>query len=92
MRSASSTRNRIRPSNLSFDARFSTDIFAEHSLFFALLMPPEVAPEERQQAIAFNAQYAKLHNRIALKGRPSEMELKGYVRELRREVQPLIDY
>ena len=74
------------------DGRFATDIFAEHALFFALLMPPEVCPEQRQQAIAFNAQYAKLHNRIATKGRPSEMEVKSFVRNIRNEVQPLIDY
>ena len=29
------------------DARFATDIMAEHALFFAHLMPPEVAPTER---------------------------------------------
>jgi hypothetical protein len=31
------------------DARFATDIMAEHAEFFALLMPPELAMTERQQ-------------------------------------------
>src|SRR5215207_10974494 len=46
------------------DARFATDIMAEHGIFFALLMPPEVAERERQQALRFSKTFAKLHRRI----------------------------
>ena len=34
------------------DARFATDIMSEHGLFFALLMPPEVANTERRRRSA----------------------------------------
>ena len=33
------------------DARFATDIMAEHAFFFALLMPEELAPKERAEAL-----------------------------------------
>ena len=33
------------------DARFATDIMAEHALFFALLMPKELAAAERAEAL-----------------------------------------
>jgi hypothetical protein len=36
------------------DARFAVDIMAEHALFFALMMPPEVAEPERAGALKFN--------------------------------------
>jgi hypothetical protein len=47
------------------DARFATDIMSEHGLFFALLMPPEVANNERQEALKFAEGFANLHARIA---------------------------
>lgn len=74
------------------DARFATDIMSEHALFFALLMPEEVAPEERKQAIAFQKQYTDLRNRIATEGPPSGQDLRGYVANLRQEIEPLIAY
>ena len=40
------------------DARFATDIMAEHGVFFALLMPPEVAQTERQEALRFSERFA----------------------------------
>jgi hypothetical protein len=74
------------------DARFAIDIMSEHALFFALLMPEEVAPEERKQAIAFQKQYTDLRNRIAHEGPPSGQDLRQYVTNLRDEVEPLIAY
>ncbi|MGH9894816.1 MAG: hypothetical protein ACREA0_23120, partial [bacterium] len=46
------------------DARFATDIMAEHGVFFALLMPPEVAEKERAEALQFSETFAALHKRI----------------------------
>ncbi|MGH8627915.1 MAG: hypothetical protein ACREYC_22495 [Gammaproteobacteria bacterium] len=46
------------------DARFATDIMAEHALFFALLMPPEVAGKERAEALRFSEVFATLHKQI----------------------------
>jgi hypothetical protein len=47
------------------DARFATDIMAEHGIFFALLMPPEVAQKERAEALEFSETFAELHRKIA---------------------------
>src|SRR5687768_7393085 len=46
------------------DARFAADILAEHALFFALLMPPEVAAKERAQALEFQTQFQTLFDEI----------------------------
>lgn len=73
-------------------AKFSCDIMAEHALFFSLLMPPELAKEQRLRAIAFNARFEKLGNRLSSKGPPPAGELRGFVRHLKEEFQPLIDY
>ena len=54
------------------DARFATDIMSEHALFFALLMPPELAPKERQQALEFSQQFADLHSRIDANAPPED--------------------
>lgn len=53
------------------DARFATDIMAEHALFFALLMPPEVANKERTGALKFAETFSGLHTRIAAAPRPT---------------------
>ena len=74
------------------DARFATDIMREHSLFFTVLMPPELCAEERAEAQRFQKQYGKLHARIDSKGPPSAGEVKSYVRTLQQELQPLIDF
>jgi hypothetical protein len=64
----------------------------EHALFFTVLMPPELAAEERAQAQQFQKQYTKLHVRVDSKGPPTAGEVKSYLRNLRTEIQPLIDY
>lgn len=74
------------------DARFATDIMSEHAFFFTLLMPEEVAAEQRREAQAFHARYAKLFQKIEQKGPPSASEVKGFVRNLKTEIQPLIDF
>src|SRR5918994_6032667 len=46
------------------DARFATDIMAEHALFFALLMPPEIAAKERAEALRFSEIFSTMHTHI----------------------------
>jgi DUF2935 family protein len=74
------------------DARFALDILSEHAHFFSLLMPEEVAADEKRQAQAFRRRYAKLFQKIDAKGPPGWSEAKPFVRHLRNEIQPLIDY
>jgi hypothetical protein len=74
------------------DARFATDIMAEHALFFALLMPPEVAPEERKQALAFQRTFDGLFQRIDQAGPPAPSEIKQFCHDIVEEVKPFIEY
>lgn len=74
------------------DARFAVDIMSEHSLFFSMLMPEEAAPDEKRQAQAFQQRYVKLFHKIDAKGPPGWSETKGFVRNLKSEIQPLIEY
>ena len=46
------------------DARFAADILAEHALFFALLMPQEVAADERAEALQFKDKFSAMFERI----------------------------
>jgi hypothetical protein len=52
------------------DARFATDIMAEHALFFVLLMPPEVAGDERADALRFYQTFTALNQRVDAGGPP----------------------
>lgn len=74
------------------DARFATDIMAEHSLFFALLMPPEVAGEERAEALRFHETFTRLHRQIDANAPPERSELKGFVNNVVEQIKPLIEY
>src|SRR5215204_3281206 len=74
------------------DARFATDILAEHGLFFALLMPPELAPKERQEALDFQQTFSELNRAIEAGGPPSPGELKSFVSKVTEEIKPFIDY
>jgi hypothetical protein len=73
------------------DARFATDIMAEHALFFALLMPPEVAEKERLDALRFAETFGDLHRRIAATGGPIERgDVKRFTRDVVEEIKPFI--
>jgi hypothetical protein len=73
------------------DARFSTDIMAEHALFFALLMPPELAEKERAEALEFAARFGDLHRRIASMGAPPERgDLNRFTRDIVDDIKPFI--
>jgi hypothetical protein len=73
------------------DALFATDILAEHGLFFALLMPPEVAGEERKAALRFHETFTDLYKHINANP-PSRSELKSFVSKLTDKIKPFIEY
>ena len=74
------------------DARFATDIMAEHGLFFALLMPPELAPKERAEALAFSARFTHLREAIDAAGPPTRGNLQRFASDLVEEIKPFVDY
>jgi hypothetical protein len=74
------------------DARFAADIMAEHAFFFALLMPPEVANEERTQALQFASSFAELHKRIADAPPPDRGDVGRFTAEVIEAMKPLIEY
>ncbi len=73
------------------DTRFATDIMAEHALFFALLMPPEVAGPERKEALQFNETFTNLYQQIDT-APPERSELKSFARKVTEEIKPFIEY
>lgn len=74
------------------DARFATDIMAEHGLFFALLMPEELAPDERKEALKFSKLFADLSGRIEKAAPPASGEVKRFVQNVADEIKPFIEY
>jgi hypothetical protein len=74
------------------DARFALDIMAEHALFFALLMPPEVAGAERAEAQRYHVAFGALCDRIDATGPPERSALKGFATEIVEAIKPFIDY
>lgn len=87
------TRENLEPRDHAWaEARFAVDIMAEHALFFSLLMPEELAPDEKAKAKQFHDQYTKLFARIDSKGPPTAGDLKGFVRDITTAIQPIIDY
>lgn len=74
------------------DARFATDIMGEHAQFFALLMPPELAPTERQQAVDFSVQFAQMHQRIDAAGPPEASGTAAFCAEVVEAIKPFIEY
>lgn len=73
------------------DARFAIDIMAEHALFFALLMPPETAGEERKEALRYNETFTNLYQQIDSKP-PERSELNSFVSKVTEEIKPFIEY
>lgn len=74
------------------DARFATDIMAEHALFFTLLMPPELAPKERAEAEGFHKTFSALYARIEADGPPEPGTLKSFAAMVLEAIKPFIDY
>ena len=73
------------------DARFATDIMAEHAMFFALLMPPEVAAAEREEALHFHEDFSALNRRID-QSPPDPSELDTFFKEVSEPMRAFIDY
>ena len=74
------------------DSRFATDIMAEHALFFTLLMPPELAANERAEAEGFHKTFSTLYARIEADGPPDASSLKPFAAMVVEEIKPFIDY
>lgn len=74
------------------DARFATDIMSEHGLFFAILMPPETAAKERQEALNFSRRFADLFEKIDSSGPPERNEVKTFIGKVTEEIKPFIEY
>jgi hypothetical protein len=74
------------------DARFAADILAEHALFFALLMPEEVAGKERAQALEFMRSFTALFERIDGTPPPERSGLKRFAADVNEAIKPFIEY
>lgn len=74
------------------DARFATDIMAEHAFFFALLMPEELAAKERAEALRFSEVFATLHKQIDSASPPERNEIKGFANDVVEQIKPFIEY
>lgn len=74
------------------DARFATDIMAEHGLFFALLMPEELAAKERLEALKFSQLFAKMFAQIDASNPPERSSLKSFVKKIVEPMKPFIEY
>ena len=74
------------------DARFAADILAEHALFFALLMPEELAAKERAEALQFQQSFSELYDRIVADRPPERSALKGFIAPLTEAIKPFIEY
>jgi hypothetical protein len=81
------------PSNHAWaDARFTADILAEHALFFALLMPEELAAKERAEALRFMQTFTVLYERIDAGPPPAQSEIKRFAADVNEEIKPFIEY
>jgi hypothetical protein len=74
------------------DARFATDIMAEHTFFFALLMPPELAAKERAEALHFSEIFSTLHKQIDTAAPPERSEVKRFANNVVEQIKPLTEY
>jgi hypothetical protein len=74
------------------DARFATDIMAEHAVFMAMLIPVGTAEDELGQALSFANRFLALNQRIGSAGPPARGELRSFVGSVVNELQPLIDF
>ena len=74
------------------DARFAADILAEHALFFALLMPEELAAQERAEALEFQRSFTDLYNRIVADRPPERSDVRTFVAPVTEAIKPFIEY
>ena len=74
------------------DVRFATDIMAEHALFFALLMPEELAAKERAEALQFSKSFGALFERVDAGPPPERSGLRKFTEEIVEQIKPFIEY
>ena len=74
------------------DARFATDIMAEHAIFFALLMPEELAASERAEALGFADSFKQLFRKVDSSSPPERGEVKSFVYQVTEAMKPFIEY
>jgi hypothetical protein len=74
------------------DARFATDIMMEHGVFFALLMPEELAATERSEALRFSETFKGLYQKIDGSAPPERGDVKSFVNEVTEAIKPFIEY
>lgn len=74
------------------DARFGADILAEHALFFALLMPEELAAKERAEALRFRDAFQALFDQIDAAGPPTRSDVKTFTGQLSEPLKRFIEY
>jgi hypothetical protein len=74
------------------DARFALDIMSEHGLFFALLMPEELAAKERAEALEFSRKFADLYGRIDAASPPERSDVKSFAASVVEAMKPFIEY
>jgi hypothetical protein len=64
----------------------------EHALFFALLMPPEVAFAQRAEAMQFYTLFSDLAKVLDMDGPPLTTELKVFALNIAASIDPFVDY
>lgn len=74
------------------DARFGADILAEHALFFALLMPEELAAKERAEALRFRDEFQAIYDKIDAGGPPTRSDVTSFTAQLSEPLKRFIDY
>jgi hypothetical protein len=74
------------------DARFALDIMSEHGLFFALLMPEELAARERAQALEFSRQFGEMFAQVDASPPPERSDLKSFAAKTTEAIKPFIEY
>lgn len=74
------------------DARFASDIMAEHALFFALLMPEELAAKERAEALEFYRSFGALYDRLGAAELPERSDVRSFVSQFTELAKPFIEY
>jgi Domain of unknown function (DUF2935) len=74
------------------DARFATDIMAEHALFMAMLIPPGTGETEQAQAVSFADGFLTLNQQISSMTPPARGELRVFVANVVEPMKPFIDF
>lgn len=73
------------------EALYTTDVMAEHALFFSLLMPEELASKERKEAVAFQEKFSEMNREIKLQKLAAD-SLSSFVTSITDEMKRFIEY